>query len=294
MSWSELVKAAQEIEAAQDSRERGARAWTTFERLVHQYEGNDPYQIQFPLDALKRVQGDRARSDIAILDHGCGRAVKLLYLFALGYTQIYGVDIRADVTGWNRFLQNQFGISEPRFLRYDGKHVPLPDSSIDFLMSLQVVEHVRSDVLQSYYAEEGRLLKPGGVAYHQVPHRLVPYDGHSLKWFVHYFPRPVSRRIYRMLGKNPDPMLSRTFLRPPWIHRRLVRRFIGDYEDLTVERFRNITAFDDYGGPEGLRRLVGRAVRTPVLGNALGLALRNFVMLDTLAVKSPGPATTPR
>ncbi|MCZ6720104.1 MAG: hypothetical protein O7A65_01010 [Proteobacteria bacterium] len=67
----------------------------------------------------------------------------------------------------------------------------------------------------------------------------------------------------------------------------MVRRCIGSLEDLTVERFRALTELDAYDGPEGLRRLLGRLVHLSLAGPLTGLLLKNFVMLDTFAVKRP-------
>ncbi len=151
-----------------------------------------------------------------------------------------------------------------------------------------MLEHVRPDVLDAYYAEEGRVLKPGGLAFHQVPHRLVPYDSHSRTWFIHYFPRPLARRLYGLVGRDGRYLQSFIFLRGPWAHRRRARRYIGPVEDLTVARFRNLRDLEGYDGPKRLRRALGVLARLPALGTAFALLLRNFVMLDTLAVK-PGP-----
>ena len=53
---------------------------------------------------------------------------------------------------------------ERRFSVYDGRRLPLPNDSIDFLFSEEVLEHVHPTMVEDYYAEEARVLKPGAAA----------------------------------------------------------------------------------------------------------------------------------
>ena len=52
------------------------------------------------------------------------------------------------------------------------------DASFDLLYSCNVLEHVRAEILQSYVADFGRLLKPGGYSIHtiDISDHLAHYD----------------------------------------------------------------------------------------------------------------------
>lgn len=52
----------------------------------------------------------------------------------------------------------------------DGVNLPLPDESVDFVFSSNVLEHVTD--LDALFAEQLRILKPGGLALHIMPNHL--------------------------------------------------------------------------------------------------------------------------
>jgi SAM-dependent methyltransferase len=235
------------------------------------------------LELLEEARGDRPKSDIRILDHGCGGGKLLIYILANGYEGIYGVDVSGPWECLNRLTNGHLGLPGKRFFNYDGKTLPFDDGTFDFIFSTQVIEHVHDDVLESYYAEEARVLAAGGMVYHQVPHRLVPYDSHSRTWFLHYLPRRVWIAALRALGHKAKGYEETMWLRWPWIHRRLARRYLGPLEDRTMERFLGLTDFTHYDGPKGLRSVLARIVRLPVIGTISRAALKNFVMIDTIS-----------
>jgi SAM-dependent methyltransferase len=208
-----------------------------------------------------------------------------MYLLALGYRGAWGVDVGGDMAGQNRVLREAMGIAEPRFSIYDGRRLALGDGAADLVFSQQVLEHVTDDVIDAYYAEEARVLRPGGLAYHQLPHRWGPYDSHSRSWFLHWFPRPLRLAGYRLLKRNPDYLDRIMHLRAPGAHFRRARAFIGPVRDRTVERLTRLPDMASYEGSARLRRLIHGAVRLPVLGPLAAFALKRLAMLDTVAVR---------
>ena len=42
-----------------------------------------------------------------------------------------------------------------------------------------MAEHLRDDEVMEYYSEEGRVLKEEGLAYHELPHKYIPYESHT-------------------------------------------------------------------------------------------------------------------
>lgn len=287
--WTELKAAYSALVDARD-RETGLdEAWDRFAGMARASAARPPFHLQAILAHLSEAQGQRAKEDVGILDHGCGGGFTLLYLLALGYPGIHGVDIGGHCEAWNPFLERKFGLTGRRFAVYDGRRLPFEDASFDFVFSEEVVEHIRADALEPYYREERRVLKPGGLAFHRVPHRLTPYESHTQRWLIHYLPRPIWLRILRARGHNMLVPETALFLRWPWIHRRLARRHLGDCEDRTIERFLGLSDLTHYEGPKGLRRIVAHSLRLPVAGKAIGALAGNFLMLDTVSRKPERP-----
>ena len=88
----------------------------------------------------------------------------------------------------NKILKTKFRVSEVRFFKTEGKNVPFKNNFFDFIISAQVLEHLTDEEVFLYYSEEGRILKENGFAYHEVPHKYIPYESHSRLWLIHLFP----------------------------------------------------------------------------------------------------------
>ena len=261
--------------------------WQAFCETVRTYEEHPPYHLAILFDRIEHYRKDRSRNEISILDHGCGGGSSILYLLARGYTEIYGVDVQSDrndsfFTPQNRVLQEIFGKKDDRFIIYDGKNLPYANDFFDVIFSQQVIEHVEHDCIDDYYREEGRVLKPGGIATHQVPHRLVPYESHAQTWLIHYLPLGLQKPICSVLGIE---FVEGLFLRWPSYHWRKINRHIGPSIDMTLERFTAIDTPDYYDGPVKLRNLLTRSLKLKVLGKLFGVFLKSMVMKETLSTK---------
>jgi SAM-dependent methyltransferase len=290
VGWPQLKKHFIDLRNANEAGHSLADFWASFVSAALASEAAPPVHLQLILSILQEAGRAQPRDELVILDHGCGGGFTLLYLFALGYRSIHGVDPSSPCEDWNRLLASECGIAEQRFWIYDGLSVPLGDNSVDVIFSQQVLEHVQPHLPESYYAEEGRVLKEGGIAYHQVPHRLVPYDSHSRTWLIHFLPLRMRRPLYRRTSNDPNYIESILWLRWPWIHRSGMIRHVGNYEDRTIERLAGITNLEDYERKNrGLRRFIGILVRLPFFGALMAPILRNLVMLDTVSIKPTGP-----
>ncbi|NKB55282.1 MAG: methyltransferase domain-containing protein [Alphaproteobacteria bacterium] len=284
MSWKDVMQAFKQLQKGRASGEDIDVRWNSFRDAVQQCREEPPYHLISALDALNEF--DKPIEDIAILDHGCGTGITVLFLLALGYRNIFGVDIGSGSTNWNKYLPRFGGPSEPRFFAYDGARLEIESNSIDLLVSQQVAEHVSPDVFDAYYQEAGRVLRPGGIAIHQVPHRLTPYDSHTRCWGVHMLPRPISLLVYSALGRNREFVEKRLFLRMPWVHTRMVRRHIGPLVNLTPARVAHPIAHAYYDGPRGLRSFISAAGRLPVIGCVICGFIAPFLMLETKAKRA--------
>lgn len=286
MSWQKIKAALSELDRARDEGGSVPAAWDSFVVVVEASRELPPYHLRTLLEIVAQAGGATDKADLRILDHGCGGGATLLYLLALGYTGIYGVDLApGSAQRWNRLLHEVFGIQDPRFLAYDGGALPFADNTFDVVFSQQVLEHVRPAYVDTYYTEEHRVLKPGGVVVHQVPHRLVPYDSHTETWFLHYLPYRAWRWLLRRLGKSSITSETALFLRWPWVHRNKLRGLFGDPVDLTVDRLVNLDDFSYYDGPVRLRKAIAKLVRMPLIGPVARAVLKNLVMIDTVSRK---------
>ncbi len=280
MCWLELLQQAADPAT---NRSKLISGWDKFRKEVLQCSDHPPYHLYCILKQVKKFCGQPPASDKAILDHGCGSALTIFYLAVLGYENIVGVDI-SNFAGQERIAEAA-GLQGVKFVGYDGGFLPFfKDNSFNFIFSQQVLEHVRDEQLDIYYSEEARILRVGGAALHEVPHRLVPYDSHNQVWFVHYLPDGISKRLMPFFMGDREP-LSLLFHRWPWHHRQKVTDHIGSCLDLTIERLRNTRDLDYYDGPVGVRRIINKVLDIPVIGRTIEPLLRNLVMLETLSEK---------
>ena len=263
-----------------------APSWGSFVDLINADTGWRPIHLRTIIEIVEEVGRGKPPTDVRILDHGCGGRSTLLYLCAMGYTGIHGIDLHSSpAKRWNRLLSEVLDIQETRLFTYDGGNLPFADDSFDVVFSQQVLEHVQPNVIDTYYAEEYRVLKPGGVVFHQVPHRLVPYDLRTRTWFLHLLPHRSWRWVLRRLGKSSETSETALFLRWPWIHRRKIGAHFDHTVDVTVDRLVNFDDYSTYDGPVRFRQAITRVVRTPLIGPLARLALKNLVMIDTISRK---------
>ena len=259
VSWQDIRRSYAVLQAAaRDGGDVGS-AWAGFAKGARDSESEPPYHLRTLLGLIKSAQGDRPAADITILDHGCGGGMTMFYLAALGYQSVFGVDVGVEAELNNGIMAKAIGATDTRFFLYDGLRLPFENECVDFVFSQQVLEHVKDDVLDAYYSEEARVLKAGGCAFHQVPHRFSPYDSHSATWFIHYFPTGIRDSLYRLFGKDPEYLNSMLHLRPPHVHRRKLVRHIGSCEDVTLARLTNISDFktERHYGWDRVRSLSG-------------------------------------
>jgi SAM-dependent methyltransferase len=286
MSWPEIKAAYTELRSARDAEIALDDTWSTFVGLVRAAEAAPPYHLRLVLSTAAQVCGARERKDCRIVDHGCGSGLPVLYLIALGYEAACGVNITPHCLQWNEALKRLFEDQEDRFSMYDGRHLAIADRSVDLIFSQQVLEHVHDDVFDAFYSEEGRVMKPGAKAVHQVPHLLVPFESHSNTWFIHWLPRVFQMPIYRALKVRLHSVQNDLFLRSPKRHIRKLEHHIGPTKNLTHLRLESLRDIDYYDGPVRLRRAITQIVNIPVIGRMFSLFLSRLMMLETVSEKT--------
>jgi SAM-dependent methyltransferase len=129
-----------------------------------------------PLSKLIRAQAGRLPKGATIVDLGCGDLPYAALLRGMG------LDYRPADIDDDAVAKGKLPIGP------DGR-VPLPDHSVDAILSAQVLEHVPD--LDAYCAEIRRLLKPDGTLilsthgswfYHPIPKIIVVGPGPALRW----------------------------------------------------------------------------------------------------------------
>ncbi len=123
------------------------------------------------------------------------------------FARVVGVDIHDNFDEVRRFL-DKFTATNVELMRGDGKTLPVPDGSIDFVYSFIVLQHLPLlETLESYLAEVKRVVKPGRAA--------CLYFGH--------LPFNWRRRKYQdMTSKQVDSCRENTLLLRPYFTRRLL------------------------------------------------------------------------
>lgn len=115
-------------------------------RLLEKYYGASPH----PYKLFEQAVDSALRPESVLLDAGCGRTVPVLRKFSGRAARLIGVELV-------EFTDVPEGIEAHRA---DLSAVPVPDASVDVIMSRSVFEHL--DDPAAVYAEFARILKPGG------------------------------------------------------------------------------------------------------------------------------------
>jgi SAM-dependent methyltransferase len=146
------------------------------------------------VDAIEawRVANGVEKSEMHILDWGCGRGRAVLWLRAQGY-QAYGVDAFAEPVENGRNFLRENG-EDPAILQVlDNKGRSIfSDGFFDFVCSDQVLEHVAD--IEIVAREIARVMAPGGGGLLIYPAQWVPQEGHLFMPFTHWLPKHSALR----------------------------------------------------------------------------------------------------
>ena len=302
MSFKKLKQSYKLLTEKVKKEENYTKEWLSFCAVAKDIEKKPPTALEAIHEILNRLKKKMNKKNISIFDHGCGSGMTVVYLAALGYTKVHGVNVNFEVDYLNKILKEKFQIKQNNFFMTEGKKVPFKDKSFDFIISAQVVEHLREDEIYLYYEEEGRVLKKNGYAYHEVPHKYIPYESHSRLWIIHLFPyfmKPILYGLFMSIRERKNLFLKGSYyanyfskkfliLRSPHFHKKMIKKNIGDFEDLTIRRLSKQSNFSSYDNdsPLYLRKLIQKVFLIPVAGKIIILILKSFFILQTISVKN--------
>ena len=203
----------------------------------YEYENNDEISLLknyfFP-----RISSDELEGKV-LLDLGCftgGRLTAWKEKYKL--KSAFGIDINPvfKIAG-DEFSESR-NISDVEFTVGYGEILPYPDNSIDFIVSTDVLEHVRD--VESVMNECFRILKNGGKLAVAFPQYSQPLESHlglvtktpALHWF---FSGKIISRAYAEIvheRKNSD-WYAPEFPMKSW-------EKLPSLNGITIQRFKNI------------------------------------------------------
>ncbi|MDT4939073.1 MAG: hypothetical protein QOG80_2744 [Pseudonocardiales bacterium] len=123
--------------------------------------------------ALPVVAG-RVVLDIA---SGSGYGSQILATVA---EHVYGVEIDAEAVAYSKA---HFGAPNLEFLQGDAVAIPLPDDSVDVVVTFETIEHIEDQ--RAFMSEIKRVLRPDGIALISTPNDLEFAEGNH--YHLHEF-----------------------------------------------------------------------------------------------------------
>ena len=210
------------------------------------------------LDMIAQAAGSRIGG--LVLENGCGVGMYVAKLTELG----------SSVIGLEYDLERaiEAGINSRKIINAAGEFIPLPASTLDLILSHEVIEHVQDD--RAAICEMILVLKPGGRAVIFCPNRGYPYETHGIFWngkyyfgnklFVNYLPRTLRNKLAPHVRVYSRSDMQKLFngLNVKFIERKII---FGAYDNI-IARFGVLGKF--------LRAILQFLEATPLKG--LGLS----------------------
>ncbi|HUP61655.1 MAG TPA: methyltransferase domain-containing protein [Thermoanaerobaculia bacterium] len=175
------------------------------------------------------MTGMRLRGGQTVLDFGAGTGWLSHRLAGMGCRMIVtDVSQTALDVARRRFEEIGLAKTQPRFLRYEGERLDLPDESVDRIICFDSFHHVPNAAAVTH--EFGRVLKPGGIAGFSEPgprHSLSPQSQFEM-------------RAYGVIENDVDIDAIWDDARTAGFQDLTIAVFNGDPVHLSLERFHEL------------------------------------------------------
>jgi len=160
-------------------------------------------------------------SDV-VFDAGCGTGANILLLQPL-VRRIIAMDYSEAAVARCQKRLDENGIANVEVFQGDVTSIPLPDSSVERILCMSVLQYVDDSQLRTAFREFARILKKDGVLVLHVKNLSSLYL--STLWMV--------KRLLRLLGRNTKLENFRTFR---WYVDELLRAGFSpsDYRSLNI------------------------------------------------------------
>ncbi len=128
-------------------------------------------------NAIKFFIGFKIDKDRMILDVGTNLGSFPGQLYSLGYTNVYGIDIREEPITAGR---QTYPALVDNLSVYDGLKLPFQDESLDVVTMFDLIEHIPKP--QPFLLEVNRVLKKDGYIIFQTPNIFINSIWSTLVW----------------------------------------------------------------------------------------------------------------
>ena len=277
------------------SNNESLKEWDDLKREVKKSEVHERH-FNIILKILKNI--NKPKEEIKILDFGCGGCTSVFYLRALGYTNVWGIDleVRSELDIFLKKTLSENLNSKKRISNYTKLPLDFEDNEFDFIFTQQVFEHIRFDAYMASLKEISRLLKIDGITYNQIPHKLVPYESHTKTWLIHWLPKNMTVFLFKLFGKNSSFINEHLWFKFPWEYMISFDRIIGPTHNLSYDR---ISEFSDTNvvKPSGeilyefqglnrfLRILIAKLSKNKIIAKIVKFCFVYFIMLELVSKK---------
>jgi SAM-dependent methyltransferase len=195
-----------------------------------------------------------------------------------------GIEIRKEF-----YEKTKADFPNQDLILYDGGTFPVPDNSFDFVVSFQVLEHVKS--IEHIFKECIRILKPGGIMYHVCPNYHSFYEGHyKIIWFP-FLNKTLGRYYLKQIGRHTSTFEDLINIVKPNHIAKILKRNENNIEILSLGKKEFVNRFNenqiDKVDQSAIRKILKLVLKSPILKKTfLGLINAcNFYYPITVIVK---------
>lgn len=132
----------------------------TGERMIPGFHGRT---IMYAEHMTRYIAAQELSDGKVVLDIAAGSGYGTNIL-AQKAKKAYGVDVSPDAI---KYAQENYGAKNIEFLVGDAEEIPLPDKSVDLVITFETIEHVKN--YKKFLSEISRVLKEDGLAIVSTP-----------------------------------------------------------------------------------------------------------------------------